>query len=122
MIKLTIPGELPDLNTIIAASKAHYGQYSDAKSTATGIVSWLATSLPRGIKRVHVVCHWYCKNKRKDPDNVAAGVKFILDGLVHTGVLENDGWRQIAGIDHRFSVDKKSPRVEVELREEVTPL
>ena len=115
MINLIIPGELPDLNTIIAAAKDHFGQYSTIKLDSTNIVSYLAIKLPKGLPRVHVVCHWYCKDRRKDPDGVSGGVKFILDGLVKAGVLENDGWKQIAGIEHRFSVDKQAPRVEVAL-------
>ena len=41
----------------------------------------------------------------------------ILDGLVKAGVLKNDGWLEIAGIEHKFSIDKTNPRAEVTLKE-----
>ena len=111
-VEIIIPGELPDLNAIIAASKSHYGKYSRLKAEYTNLVVWLSKSLPP-MDRVYISCHWICKDKRRDMDNVAVGIKFILDGLVKAGVLKNDGWKQIAGIGHRFSVDKDNPRVEV---------
>ena len=115
MTRLIIPGTFPDLNEIIAAAKSHFGNYSSMKSDNTETVAWLAKGLPK-VKRAVIVCHWYCRDRRKDPDNISAGCKFILDGLVKAGVLANDGWRQVAGIEHWFEVDKKNPRVEIELK------
>lgn len=57
---------------------------------------------------------WYCKNKRKDPDNVAFGVKFILDGMQEARMIENDGFNEIKEIHHHFIVDKEFPRIEIE--------
>lgn len=116
VVKLVIPGELPGLNEIIAASKQHYGTYATMKKDYSWMVKLLARGLPR-LEQVEVVCNWYCKNRKRDPDNVAAGVKFILDGIVAAGVLPNDGYAQVTGIIHRFYVDKSNPRVEVELKE-----
>lgn len=64
-----------------------------------------------------VTITWYCKNKRKDKDNIMAGQKFIFDGLQKAGVLSNDGWKQIGDVTHRFEVDKRNPRVEIVLQE-----
>ena len=61
---------------------------------------------------------WYCKNKRKDPDNVAFGVKFILDGMQQARMIENDGFNEIKEIHHYFAMDKDCPRVEIEILEE----
>lgn len=116
MSNLTIPGTLPSLNEIIDAAKDHFGRYAELKQVNTNAVAWRATKLPK-MARIYIICHWYCKDRRQDPDNISAGVKFILDGLVSAGVLQNDGWRQIAGIEHRFSVDKQNPRVEIEMKE-----
>ena len=114
MVSFTIPGELPDLNQIIEAAKSHYGAYAKLKRTNTELVAWQAKQLPK-MERVNVTCRWICKDKRKDKDNIMAGTKFILDGLVMAGKLENDGWKQIGDINHEFDVDKDNPRVEVEL-------
>ena len=61
---------------------------------------------------------WYCKNKRKDKDNVAFGIKFILDGMIEARVIPNDGWGEIANFEPRVEVDKDCPRIEVEILEE----
>ena len=117
-MKITIPGSLPTMNEIIAASKSHWGQYSKMKRENTEAVTWAAKML-EPMERVVVECTWYCGDRRKDPDNIQAGVKFILDGLVEAGTLENDGWKQVAGIVHRFEIDRENPRVEIHLREVV---
>ena len=85
------------------------------KREVTDIIYWEAKSqkLKPVSKPVHISITWYCKNKKKDPDNIAFAKKFILDGLVKAGVLENDGWKQIEGFTDKFEVDKKNPRVEV---------
>lgn len=65
---------------------------------------------------VKIKCTWFESNIRRDPDNIFAGVKFILDGLVKSGVLENDGQKWIKGIDHELGpVSKSRPGVLVEL-------
>ena len=56
-------------------------------------------------KRVHITFVWHLPNKRKDPDNVAFGKKFILDGMVKAGCLENDNLKWIASLKDEFEVD-----------------
>lgn len=62
--------------------------------------------------------HLVLQNKRKDPDNVAFGVKFILDGMQEARMIENDGFNEIKEIHHYFVVDKDCPRIEIEILEE----
>jgi hypothetical protein len=115
----TIQGELPDLTTIIKESKRGRGNwqpYNDLKHEYT--IRVMAAC--RGIKpfaKVDVEILWICKNKRKDKDNIMAGTKFVLDGLVVEGIIDNDGWKDIGHITHGFIVDKENPRVIVELTE-----
>jgi hypothetical protein len=63
----------------------------------------------------YLTFHWYCKNKKKDKDNISFAKKFILDGLVQAGVLPNDGWNDIEGFKDEFYIDKQDPRIEVEI-------
>lgn len=115
---IVIPGELPDLNQIIAESKNHWGSYSSLKKTNTQLVAFCTKqATKRRYKKIDLDVTWYCKNKRKDKDNIMAGTKFILDGLVAAGVIQNDGWANVGDIRHRFSVDKQDPRVEVRITE-----
>jgi len=115
--KLTIPGELPDMNTIIAKANLgakNYQAYSQLKEKNTGAVAWIAkTEIKKRLDRINVHINWVCKNRRKDKDNIMAGTKFVFDGLVKAGVISGDGWKQIGEISHSFEVDKKNPRVEV---------
>lgn len=112
----TIKGELPSMNEIIAAAKKHYIMYSKMKKKYTGLVADCSEGLsPLG--KVDIEITWYCKNKRKDKDNIIAGQKFILDGLVESGVIKNDGWSEVGNIFHVFGIDKRSPRIEVRLKE-----
>lgn len=69
---------------------------------------------------VRMIYRWYEKDRRRDLDNVSSfGRKVIQDALVDTGVIKNDGWKEITGFSDEFYVDKKNPRIEVEI-EEVT--
>lgn len=58
---------------------------------------------------------WYVPNRKKDKDNIAFGKKFILDGMLKAGLLENDGWKQIGNFRDSFYIDKEKPRVVVEI-------
>ena len=115
-MKIIIPGELPDMNNIIKAAKSHYGQYSKLKKQYTEVIAWSCKGL-KASGQIDLVITWHCKDKRKDKDNIAAGIKFILDGLVEGGVICNDGWKEIGNFHHIFKVDSKNPRVEIEITE-----
>lgn len=56
---------------------------------------------------------WYLKNRRKDKDNVAFAKKYIFDGMVQAGLIDNDGWKQIGNWKEKFEVDKEFERVEI---------
>lgn len=70
-------------------------------------------------KAVRLNYTFYEPNKGRDLDNIAAfAMKVIQDSLVLCGVLENDGWKQIAGFTCDFNVDANNPRIVVEIVEE----
>ncbi len=115
--KIIIPGELPGMNEIIRASKSHYHAYNNMKREHTENVAWLAKATKKEYEKIDLEITWYCKNRRKDKDNIMAGTKFILDGLVMAGVIENDGWRHVGSISHDFKVDRDNPRIEVIIKE-----
>ena len=113
MTKLTILGEFPTLNQIIKAAKSHPMAYANQKKdfTALGMIYTKGKAKIEGLNDYTFV--WYRKNRRSDPDNISAGVKYVLDSLVKGNVLENDGWNQVNSITHKFKVDKDKPRVEI---------
>lgn len=116
-MQYTIQGQLPDLNEIIAASKAHYGNYSSLKKIATLKCSTACRNLPVITKGVYFDITYYCKNKRKDPDNISVAKKFIFDGLIKAGKIKNDGWNDVLGWNEKFKVDKENERIEVTIRD-----
>lgn len=118
---IIIPGELPTLNEIIDEAKRgsyRYQPYNTMKKEHTYDIAWLAKAkIGKPLSKIDIDIAWFCKNRRKDKDNIAAGVKFILDALVEAEVIANDGWKHIGDINHSFKVDKKKPRVEVSIKE-----
>ena len=119
--KIIIPGELPTLNEIIAESKkgrGKYQPYNELKKEHTESIAWIAKAgIGKELNKINLYITWHCKNRRKDKDNIAAGVKFILDGLVGGGIIKNDGWSEVGTIKHTFEVDKDNPRVVVIIKE-----
>jgi Holliday junction resolvase RusA-like endonuclease len=113
-MKFDIEGRLPGLNEMIEAAKSHFGAYASMKQTYTDMVAWLAKKLP-AYEKVAIIITWHEPDQRRDPDNIMAGQKFILDGLVAAGTIPNDSQKYVRGIVHRFKVDRKNPRVEVEI-------
>lgn len=119
MQTLIIPGEMPGLNTIIAESKKHWSNYAHSKKKYTLIAMVFAKrDLVPITKPVSLTFTWYCKNKRRDPDNIASAKKYIIDGLVDAKILSEDGWKQIEEFRDRFRIDKDNPRIEVIIYEE----
>ena len=121
----TIYERLPGLNELIAAAKRpmgrankdglRWGSYSQLKR------EWVNKILGRlkHLKKVHRAYFkfsWYEGNRKRDPDNIAAaGRKIILDALVMSGTLKNDGWSHVQGWEDHFYVDRDKPRVEVDV-------
>ena len=118
-MKFSIEGRLPGLNEMIDAAKqgkGKYQPYSMMKQTYTDMVAWLAKKLPK-YQQVNITITWYEPNEKRDPDNIMAGQKFILDGLVKAGTIPNDTRRYIKSITHIPELDRDNPRVEVEIQE-----
>lgn len=114
-MKLKINGELMDYNKLINVTRANKYGGAGLKKAETEKVVWACKANKiKPIEGLHdYEINWYCKDKRKDKDNISSAVKFILDGLQEAGVIKNDGWKEIGNIYHNFYVDKDNPRIEV---------
>lgn len=118
-IKIVIPGTMPGFNEIVDAAKRgrrNFQPYNTMKRENTNLVTWVSKKIPNK-KKVFLDITWIEKNRRRDPDNIASAVKFIWDGLVEAGVINNDGWKENGGWSNRFDVDKDNPRIEVIIKE-----
>ncbi len=65
------------------------------------------------VKEAYIEFQWNERGKKRDPDNIACGKKFILDALVKSGILKGDGWKQIQGFHDTFMVNKRQEGVGV---------
>lgn len=118
--KLVIPLTFPGLNDYINAERTHRQKAAKMKKQYQDAVMLCIRSqrLPTFDGPVYMYYTWVEKDRRRDKDNIAAfGRKVIQDALVKAGVLKNDGWANIVGFSDAFEVDKKRPRVEVEIVE-----
>lgn len=119
-MKLIIPGELTDLNSYIKALNGNRWSGNKIKQDETERVAMEARiirmqEVPEDWYPVRIHYKWFSKDQRKDTDNVAFSKKFINDGLVEAGVLENDSRKYVAGFFDDFYIDKDNPRTEVEI-------
>ncbi|WP_231571602.1 Holliday junction resolvase [Gordoniibacillus kamchatkensis] len=113
-----IPGTLPTMNEIINISKRSKYAYRDLKEYYDNVVAWHAKAQHIApVERANFIITWVCPDRLHNKDNIAAGIKFIFDGLQKAGILSNDGWKEIADFSHRFEVDKTNPRIEIEILE-----
>jgi len=109
---------LPTLNEYINAERSNRYASAKMKKIAEKMIGlFIARSkLIPAISPVMMNYYWRVKNRRKDKDNIAFGMKFIQDALVKNGILKNDGWNDIANFSHIFILDKDEG-VSVEIAE-----
>ena len=112
---------LPDLNNYIISCGRHPQIGARMKKDYMMLVcNAIRKQLPKLhiTKRVKIHYQHYEADKRRDPSNCAsAATKIIEDALQTCGVLENDGWANIAEYSQSFDIDKNNPRIEVYIQE-----
>ena len=117
----TIEGTLDNLNDYIRAMNRNRYKGNALKKNNQAICNAYIKQQLRGVcieKPVTLHFRWYEPSKRRDLDNISSfGRKVIQDALVKCGVLQNDGWSCITGFTDLFYIDKKRPRIEVEIEE-----
>lgn len=113
-----MPGPLPGMNEIIAAAKSGRGKsnaYARLKKYwHTIIILSIRQAKIKPVESAVIEFVWAEKNKRRDPDNIVVGRKFILDGLVEARILKNDGWGQVLKFTDEWCVSQK-PGIKVTL-------
>ena len=117
-MQIIINGRLDGLNEYTKACRGNrYGANAMKKRNEKKVIDSITEKQKIKKYPVKLKITWYEKNKRRDIDNIAFGIKFIQDALVKAGVLENDSQKYINGIEHIVTVDKEKPRVVVEILE-----
>lgn len=120
ILGIIFKGEWTDFNTYSTAERTHRQKAAEIKEHET-----LRAMLDCKDQKIEPIeesqyplqLHfaWYVPYKKKDPDNIAAAKKFILDGMQKARVIKNDGWNQIDAFSDSFHIDKEMPRVEVSI-------
>lgn len=120
MVTIIIPRELMDLNQYIDAQRVNFRVGNKVKQQETAFCAAVFTPYRLEIRQLplplDIEYHWFCKDRRKDKDNICFARKFILDGLINSGAIKNDGWNEVGGFSDCFYVDKVNPRVEVVIK------
>lgn len=110
MVTVAVMGRLPSLNEYIAVERSNKYKAAKMKKVATATCAFAFVNLkpiPKNWLPVNVLFNWYCKNKRRDPDNIAFAKKFIFDGMVTLEFLPGDGWGEVASLKDNFYIDTK---------------
>ena len=120
MNKFTINGRLIGLNEYTKANRTKSYLANKIKRYQEEIVILSARSCRLEKVRTYPIglkIKWYEQNAKRDIDNITFAVKFILDGLVKSGYIENDSQRYVKSIEHIVCIDREKPRVEIEIKE-----
>lgn len=117
---IVIPHIFPGMNEFIEANRTHSGRWNKGNSMKQNDQRIIMEYLPEVRFRKPVILKYtfYERNRRRDLDNISGYFhKVFQDALVNAGVLENDGWANIAGYRDTFRIDPRCPRVEIMIEE-----
>lgn len=116
--KFVIEGRLPGMNDIIGVASRNRYASGTLKKKSTELCATYALQIKPIKNPIKITCEWIEPNEKRDLDNISAGIKYILDGLVMSGRLQNDTRRWVRGITHLFPpADKANPRIIISLEE-----
>lgn len=121
MFRFEISGKLDGLNEYISAERSN--RYTAAKLKHKN-QAWVCLCIKNQLRAkringaVYIYYHFYEPNAKRDWDNVSGYAhKVIQDALVECGVIKDDSQRYVVGFSDTFSIDRKNPRIEVEIEE-----
>ncbi len=103
-IKYQIKGRLPTLNEYIEICKRNKYIAEKLEYRARAICAAACKGVPvlDPAHKYTVNLLWHFKDFKTDPDNIYFAVKFVLDGLVISAKLPNDGCKNIGDINHSY--------------------
>ena len=110
-MKYIIPMIPPSINKFIG--RTNIWEYQQAKKEWIALCTYLRKP-PKPIEKSLITITFYFKDKRRhDADNYQ---KFLLDGLVHAGIIVDDDFEHIT-VTCKGDYDKQEPRTEIEITE-----
>lgn len=115
-------GRLNGLNEMINAARSHWSKGREEKQEMTDLCAFwvMAARLKPYATPVLIHFDWIEPNSRRDPDNIRAGAKYVLDALKNQSILPQDSRKWIKGISDAFPPpDALKPRVVVRIEDYV---
>ncbi len=111
-ISLTIPEIHPSINVWNGWG---YHKYNREKCRWAEMVGWICKNLPPMKGEVTVTVRYYFRTRRKrDIDNYTP--KFIMDGLVQGGLIEDDNSNIVKRLSVEMDYDIRNSRTDVIIR------
>ena len=102
---------LPGLNEIIAAAKKHHMAYATMKKKHTqAVVAELIAQgciPPHPYQAIDIEFIWIETGRARDPDNIRVGAKFVLDAMVHQGIMPDDSMKYVKLLADTFRKGKE---------------
>jgi len=102
MIKLEYPFTF--LNEWIKIERGNRYAAAKIKKDTTYAISLMLNGQPKIPTPCGLIFIWTIPNKRRDLDNISFATKFVLDGMVKAGVIENDNLKHITSLHHEFKI------------------
>lgn len=111
----TIPFIPPSNNKFIG--RRNNWEYRKVKAEWEQLISWYCQEKPKKPykKAIVTITYTFNDNRRRDPDNYSG--KFILDGLVKAGIIEDDSFDNIILILRKTKKGKEKTVIGVERNE-----
>ena len=113
----------PTLNDQINSARSHRALSAATKRKWTNTIAILSKDLPVFPGAVWLELFYSVKNFARDPDNISASRKFLMDGLVQAGIIKNDNltivqspileWFERGKVDQVTIVISSRPIVEI---------
>lgn len=97
---------LPTLNEMIRTARGNKYAAAAQKKKYTNLVAeeiMVQTDRPH-YDAVALDIAWIETKKKRDPDNVYASIKFLCDGIVAAGIIDDDDRDHVASITNRIAV------------------
>ncbi|HEY9295242.1 MAG TPA: hypothetical protein VIQ31_02500, partial [Phormidium sp.] len=85
----------PTLNEIIGTARSNIYASAKEKRAWTNTIAVECFGRKQFPDRVWIEFVWKIKNFRRDPDNISAAAKFVMDGLVEGGIIQDDSLKFI---------------------------
>lgn len=110
MNMITIICDFVYLNEYINKERRNKYAAAKVKDDLTNEVAWQckAVRCAKPIGKVDMMFRWHVKG-RHDSDNIAFAKKYVLDGMVKAGLLENDNPKCVRHLKDYIYRDVKKP-------------